>query len=294
MLNISFYEFVKLDNLLKLKKELQSYIKKNNLKGKILLAKEGINGMLSGEEKDIREFEKYINSFDQFKKVWFKENPVSKHTYKRSLVKIRKEIITFKIPVDMKKTANHMSPEELKQMYDNNEDFVIIDTRNYYEYDVGHFKNAIKLETKEFTEFPQELERIRPQIEGKKIVTYCTGGVRCEKATAYMKEQGFEDVHQLNGGIVNYGDTIGGAYWEGKCFVFDERGAVDIDPRVQAKNQEYSQCSVCYVPNEDKHTCLNCSKEFVMCPNCTPLMDNCCSKFCRNKLREREALVSKV
>lgn len=286
MKHISFYKFVNLENLENLKVELLSYCKKNTLKGKILLADEGINGYLTGERDKIEGFEDYLHSYKEFEDLFFKENPSNSHKYKRMLVKIKKEIITFKKKVDMSKIGDHLNPKDLEKMYDNGDDFVIIDTRNDYEYDVGHFKNAIKLETKEFSQFPKELERIRPKIQGKKIVTYCTGGVRCEKATAYMKEKGFDDVYQLDGGIVNYGLQVGEKYWEGKCFVFDERGAINIDPNKQ--DLKVSQCKICFIPNEEKHTCFECGNEFLMCNKCLPLLENCCSKFCRNKRRNSQ------
>lgn len=290
MINISFYKFVELKNLPDLKIQLLNFCNEKNLKGKILLANEGINGYLSGDRENLEKFKQYILSFSFFNDLYFKENPICKHNFKRMIVKIKKEIITFKIPVNINKKAPHIKPEELKKLYENNENFVIIDTRNDYEYDIGHFKNAIKLNTKQFSDFPQELEKIKEKIKDKKIITYCTGGIRCEKATAYMKDIGYKEVFQLDGGIINYGIKCGGDFWNGKCFVFDERGAIDLDINTQKENLEYSQCSICYVPNESTHSCPYCKKTFLMCSKCLPLMDNCCSKFCRNKQREKHLL----
>lgn len=287
--NVTFYKFVDINDVDQLKKEILENAKSLNIKGKILLAKEGINGYISGSKENIKLFEEYMQSIEEFKDVWFKHNPTQRFNSKRMLVKVRKEIITFKQDYNMKNTGKYISPEELDKLYENKEDFVIVDTRNDYEYDIGHFKGAVKLNTKEFTDFPEEIEKIRENAKSKKIITYCTGGVRCEKATAYMKENGFEDVYQLEGGIINYGIERGENNWEGRCFVFDDRGAIRIDPKEQEKD-EYVQCSICFVPEENTHSCLNCGKEFVICDKCNPLLEGCCSKFCRNEIRFRKSL----
>lgn len=286
--NISFYKFIELDNLEKLKEELLSYCTSKQLRGKILLAKEGISAYMSGIVEDVEEFENFIKSYDKFNDLWIKHNPTNRFNSKRMNVKIRKETITLKQNYNYENTGKYLEPEELDKWYSENEDFVIIDTRNDYEYEMGHFKNAITLPINEFTEFPQAVENIKDEIKDKKIVTYCTGGIRCEKATAWMRENGFDDVYQINGGIVNYGMKQGQGNWEGLCFVFDDRGAIPLDLKEQKNYLDINKCAICYIPCEEKHTCPQCSKEFVMCPRCLPLMDNCCSKFCRNKMKDLE------
>ncbi len=285
--NITFYKFVKIKDLKALKEKLDAYVLDENkiLRGKILVAGEGITGYMSGLKTDIKEFEDFIHSIEGFEDIWFKHNPTNRLNSKRMNVKIRKETITMKKDYDYSNTGTHLSPEKLDEWYENDEDFVIIDTRNDYEYEVGHFKNAVPLPIKEFTEFPKAMDDIKDKVKGKKIVTYCTGGIRCEKATAWMKENGYEDVYQVEGGIVNYGLKRGQGNWEGKCFVFDNRGAISMSEEDQIKELNDEQCSVCYVPSTDRHICPQCSVEFTMCPKCMPLMDNCCSKFCRNKMR---------
>ena len=287
--NISFYKFIELDNLKQLRKELQEYCNTKRIKGKILLAKEGISAYMSGIVEDIEKFKQFLTSYKEFEDMWFKHNPTNRFNSKRMLVKIRKETITLKQKYNYSNTGNYLEPEELDKWYEENkDDFVIIDTRNDYEYEVGHFKNAIPLPIKEFTELPDAIKQIEEKIKNKKIVTYCTGGIRCEKATAWMKENGFDDVYQINGGIINYGIERGQSNWEGLCFVFDDRGAIPIDIETQKEHLNKPQCSVCYVPCTDIHTCPQCNKDFIMCSKCMPLMDNCCSKFCRNKMRDLE------
>ena len=287
MIHISFYKFVPLENLQELREELLNYCKTHNIRGKILIAEEGINGMIAGEENEIENFKDFLTQKEEFSDIFFKQHYSTKKGYKKMFVKIKNEIITFKNPVSLENRGPHLPPEELEKWYESGKDFAIIDMRNDFEYDIGHFKDAIKMNTKKFSELPEEIERIKDEIRDKPIVTYCTGGVRCEKGTAFLREQGFENVYQLDGGIINYGDRIGDQYWEGKCFVFDERGAIEIDPQKQDDN--YSQCRICFVPSQKTNTCMECGEEFIMCDDCLELIENCCSKFCRNKQRDRVA-----
>ncbi|MFP4402234.1 MAG: rhodanese-related sulfurtransferase [Candidatus Nanoarchaeia archaeon] len=288
--NISFYKFIELDNLKQLRDELQTYCDSKQIRGKILLASEGISAYMSGVVKDIEEFKQFLTTYSKFEDIWFKHNPTNKFNSKRMNVKIRKETITMKQHYDYSNTGKYLEPEELDNWYENNEDFVIIDTRNEYEYELGHFKNALQLPLKEFTQFPKEIKKIKDKIKNKKIVTYCTGGIRCEKATAWMRDNGFEDVYQINGGIINYGIERGQSNWEGLCFVFDDRGAIPIDIQEQEEflQKNITKCNICYIPCEQTHTCPQCRKEFTMCSSCMPLMNDCCSKFCRNKMKDIE------
>lgn len=290
--NITYYKFINIEDLKAMKEKLDSFVLDENrvLRGKILVAHEGITGYMSGLKTDIKDFENFIHSINGFEDIWFKHNPTNRLNSKRMNVKVRKETITMKKDYDYSNTGTHLSPEELDKWYEeDNDDFVIIDTRNDYEYEVGHFKNAIPLPIKEFTEFPKAMDEIKDKVKGKKIVTYCTGGIRCEKATAWMNENGYDDVYQVDGGIINYGLKRGQGNWEGKCFVFDDRGAISLDIEDQKKELDKPKCSVCYVPTEhieeDTHSCPFCKKKFIMCSNCMPLLENCCSKFCRNKMR---------
>ena len=291
--NITFYIFTQIEDVNALKGVLDAFVLDENrvLRGKILVASEGVTGYMSGLKEDIKAFEDFIHLLEiegerKFKDVWFKHNPTNRLNSKRMNVKIRKETITMKQSYDYSNTGIHLEPEELDSWYENNAgEFVIIDTRNEYEYEVGHFKDAIALPIKEFTEFPKAMNDIKDKVKGKKIVTYCTGGIRCEKATAWMRENGYEDVYQLNGGIINYGIKRGQGNWRGKCFVFDDRGAISLNVEDQKKELDDSSCAICYVPCEDTHKCPYCKNDFIMCSKCMPLLEGCCSKFCRNKMR---------
>ena len=286
MLNVSFYKFIALSNLKNLKSQILNFMLEEDIKGKILLSKEGINGAYTLNEKSDEKFSNFLNDIFNTD-FFFKKTKCTNHHFKRTLVKIRKEIITFNQSYDIKNTGKYIPPKKLKEWYDNKEDFVIVDHRNDYEFEVGHFENSINLNIKEFTQFSNSINKIKDEIKGKKIVNFCTGGVRCEKSTAWMAQNGFGDeIYQVEGGIINYGKECSDKYWVGKCFVFDDRGAIEIDENKQ--NENYSQCNVCKVPETKKHICRVSKKEFVMCDKCHNLMEGCSDKFYRNKFRENK------
>ena len=278
MQNILFYKYVSLNRLPELKEELLSFCKQHHLKGKILIADEGINGCLSGEERACNSFQQYFRQKKEFADILFKYTPTQEHTFKRTLVKIRNEIITFKESVDIKNAGSYIEPQQLKTMLDNHEEVVLLDARNTYESNVGKFADAIVPSIKEFSEWPQAVKKLE-HLKDKKIITYCTGGIRCEKASAYLKEQGFTDVHQLHGGILSYGNQVNDVHWEGLCVVFDKRGAIEI---ASEKDREVLLCNRCMTPEETERTCKVCNSQFLGCDKCFVARQQCCSKMCFN------------
>ena len=153
--------------------------------------------------------------------------------------------------------------------------------RNNYEAKIGRFRNAITLNLPTFRQLPELIKQLEP-LKEKNIVTYCTGGVRCEKAVSLLKKHGFKFVKQLHGGILNYGKECSDAYWEGKCFVFDTRGAVNIDPEKQS--EPITQCEMCRLPCDAYHNCriTSCDRRFIACEACIKILNGCCSKNCRH------------
>ena len=266
--------------------------KRLGLNGRVLIAKEGINGNLTGGKEDIEEYKKELRKGKRFSDVEFKQGPTSNHNFRKMFVRIRKEIVTSGFGIDAKKKGKYIEPKELKKWYDKKDDFVIVDARNDYEYKIGKFKNAINLKLDTFRDFPKAIKQLK-RFKNRKIVTYCTGGVRCEKASAYLRLKGFKDVYQLHGGIIKYGEKIGNKHWEGKCFVFDTRGAVDIDPKKQ--NKPITQCSLCNIPCDKYHNCVNvrCDKRFIACDKCLETLNECCSKNCRNVIKVHPSYYNK-
>ena len=232
ILNIAGYKFVPLSDLALLRADLLAVCRELQLKGTILLSLEGINLTLAGECADVESFKNYLKNNPFFSEMSFRESYSSFVPFKKMKIKLKKEIITMRCPEIQpdKHTAPRISPKQLKEWLDEERDFLLLDTRNDYEVDFGTFSRAKHFNLNHFCKFPQEAEKLE---RTKPIVMFCTGGVRCEKAGAYMVEAGFPEVYQLDGGILNYFSEVGGAHYDGECFVFDER--VALDSRLQPK-----------------------------------------------------------
>jgi UPF0176 protein len=228
-LNIAAYRFVALERLPDLRRELQTRCNALELKGTVLIAGEGINLSLAGAAADIEAFLSTLRSDARFAAIEVKRSWSAAQPFKRLLVKIKREIVTMRRPeIDPARTpAPRLAPQELKRWLDAGRDVVLLDTRNQFEVDLGSFENTLSLGLKSFGDFPRATPALGAQLRERTIVTFCTGGIRCEKAAPWLISQGFRDVYQLEGGILNYFEQCGGAHFRGECFVFDERVALD-------------------------------------------------------------------
>ncbi len=243
VLNISTYKFTPLHDTLSLRDMLLQNALAHDLKGTILLSQEGINLFLAGGQDDIDGFLAQLRSDARFSDLQTRESWSAAQPFAKLLVKIKGEIIRMNHPAisPMAGRAPAVDAVTLKRWLDCGQDdegrrVVMLDTRNTFETDVGTFKNAIDWRINKFTEFPQAMMDHREALHGKTVVSFCTGGIRCEKAAIYMQEAGVANVYQLNGGILKYFEECGQAHFEGDCFVFDDRRAVDaaLKPRVKA------------------------------------------------------------
>lgn len=281
---ISFYKYVPLENPEQFRDQLREYCQKNQILGRILIGTEGLNGAVCGEKNIIDEFKLFLTGYPLFDDLTFREQEYKENTYHKLVIKVRKEICAFGAEVDVVKSkGQHLSPHQLKEWYEKDEEFVIVDARNDYEFNVGRFKNAIKLPIKNFREFPeQSIKQLKP-VKDKKIVLYCTGGIRCEKASAYLREQGFPQVYQVEGGIINYVNQFPNAHWEGGLFVFDDRLVSDVGSPI-------TFCKHCEKECEQYVNChnLDCDKLFISCDQCQKSMNKTCSEQCKNAPRQRK------
>jgi len=226
-INIAAYRFVQLSHniLPKLQFSIKSKAKELGLKGTVLLSIEGINLFISGEKNGIRSFQNFLNTYSDFRNLEFKKSISNFQPFKKMLVKLKKEIITFGIDSIQpeKRTAPYITPEKLNFWLEKKPDLVLLDTRNTFEVELGSFKNALNLDLKRFRDFPNAVKKLPEKLKHLPIVTFCTGGIRCEKAAAYLLVNGYKEVYQLEGGILNYFEKCGESHFKGTCFVFDAR-----------------------------------------------------------------------
>ena len=236
VINISCYKFVTLDDREALKSDLAARCIELGLKGTILLAPEGINVFLAGSRAAIDAIVAHLRADPRFADLAPKESLSAEPPFKRMRVRLKKEIITMKHPLIRPEAgrAPSVAAATLKQWLDRGCDdagrpVVMLDTRNDYEVEAGSFDNAVNYPIRVFSEFPTQIARHRDAFAGKTVVSFCTGGIRCEKAAIHMKAVGIEHVYQLEGGILKYFEDVGGAHYHGDCFVFDEREGVGAD-----------------------------------------------------------------
>ena len=260
-----FYKFVKIKSLKKNKNFLHKFLISNHIRGTMIIAKEGLNGTISGNTKDIDKTTKKLKSLFSFKQ--FDSSNVSKSKFQpfhKPKVKIKKEIVPMNLPINSKKrdTKTHLDPKDWNKLI-KNKDTCIIDTRKPFEYKIGTFKGSVNPHVTNFRDFPKYLNKLK---KNKLVAMFCTGGIRCEKTSVYLKQKGFKNIYQLNGGILNYLNKIkrNESLWKGECFVFDNR----ISLKHGLKLGSYSICSGCRMPISLKDKRSNKYEEGVSCPNC--------------------------
>jgi UPF0176 protein len=243
ILNIAAYRFVALDDLPELRREMRARCTALGLKGTVLLAEEGINLFLAGAEAGIESFLCALRADARFAPIEVKRSWSAAQPFKRLLVKIKREIVTMGHPeIDPARTpAPRLAPRELKRWLDEGRNLVLLDTRNQFEVEMGTFDHTLSLGLKSFREFPLATPALAEKARERTVVTFCTGGIRCEKAAPWLISQGFREVYQLDGGILNYFEQCGGAHFRGACFVFDERGA--LDPDLQQRGAAGMDCA---------------------------------------------------
>jgi len=283
-----FYKYVKVENPEQFKDEHLNFCFNNNIKGRVYIAEEGINGTVSGSNADIEIYKKELKSYPYFSNIVFKEDSEEKIAFSKMHVRVKKEIIHSDL--DIKSTeegGKRLTPEELLKFYEEEKDFIIVDARNWYESKIGKFKNAITPQMDNFRDWKKVVDEDLIEYKDKTVVTYCTGGIRCEKASVYMVEQGFKDVYQLAGGIVTYAKQFPDTYWDGSVWVFDDRFVVDYNKTNEHKY--ITDCQFCGEPTSYYINCHNveCDKIIFTCHNCKKEMDYCCSDECKNAPQKR-------
>ena len=245
------------------------------LKGRILIGEEGLNGTVAGTRAQLKQYTDYMDNHPVFNNIVFKRSPAGKMPFPKMIVKYRKEIVTLGKKVDLKKTGKYLKPQELHELFEKNEDMVVVDMRNNYEYEVGRFEGAIQPDTVKFYELPEKVKNLKIDKK-KKVVTYCTGGIRCEKATALLAEEGFTDVYQLEGGIVKYLEKYPDGHFIGKNFVFDDRMVTNTDTKSGSK--VLGKCAHCKQASDRYIDCVkpDCHQLFICCKDCEKKYQGLC------------------
>ena len=282
----AMYKFVRLPDDVELRASLLDYCKRQGIKGTILLAEEGINGTVAGSREAIDALMSHLKSDTRLNDLEHKESIHSETPFHRMKVNLKKEIVTMGVRgVDPTQTSGtRVEPRDWNDLI-TDPDLLLIDTRNQYEYEIGTFNKAVSPETESFTEFPAYVKKHLDPEKHKKVAMFCTGGIRCEKASAYMLSLGFEKVYQLQGGILKYLEEIKpeATLWQGECFVFDGRVAVNG----QLKKGSYEQCFACRRPISPEEKKSDKYIEGISCPYCHESLN----EKKRSRLEERQKQV---
>ena len=282
-----FYKFTKLKSLKKNKVILQKKIINNKVRGTIILSKEGINGTVSGKIKNVNKIKYYLKNLLNFKNFDSQNNSTSKfNPFHRGKIKIKKEVVPIGMQISsIKYLDNYVTPKKWNKLL-KEKHVKIVDVRKPFEYSVGTFKGSINPNIENFRNFPEYLKKVR---NIKKIAMFCTGGIRCEKASSYLKKKGFNNIYQLKGGILNYLKNIDKkeSLWKGECYVFDNR----ISVKHKLKQGSYSMCSGCRKPVSLEEKKSNKYIEGISCPKCHDLLTD--SQKNRFAMRQRQILIAK-
>jgi UPF0176 protein len=262
-----------------------------DLKGRLYISEQGINGQMSGSPAHAQEYMDWLHADSRFSEVSFKIHHYPEHAFPKATIKYRRQLVAMDCEVDLSLQGEHVKPEEWSRMLEErDEDTLILDVRNDYEWKIGHFEGADLPPLESFREFPTYAKQLKEERDPKKtkVMMYCTGGIRCEFYSALMKKEGFEQVYQLDGGVIQYGLDEGQKHWDGKLFVFDDRLVVPIS---EEEAPPISACRSCQSPVDLYYNCANmdCNELFVSCPNCLKLHRGCCCGTC-----EKEGVVRPI
>lgn len=279
----AMYHFVTLEDYQDIRDPLKAFCDEHEIKGTLLLAQEGINGTVAGRREAIDALLAYLKKDDRFEKLEHKESFDQVQPFYRMKVKLKKEIVTMGIDgVDPnKEVGTYIKPKDWNKII-SDPDVILLDTRNDYEVEVGTFEYAVDPKTKIFREFPEYVRENVDKTKHKKVAMFCTGGIRCEKASSFMKNEGFEEVYHLEGGILKYLEEVPKeeSLWKGECFVFDNRVTVDHD----LNKGSYELCHACRMPITDEDRASEQFEEGISCPRCFDSLD----ETTRQRARDRQ------
>ena len=289
---ILFYKYIAIQYPKQIMKWQREICENLQLVGRVLISHEGINGTLAGSQEHLNLYIDLMLNHELFGGIDFKVSDGGPECFPRLSIKVRDEAVALGIPHDQltpKTGGQHLTPQETHQLLtDKPEDLVILDTRNDYEWEIGRFENAITPNIKNFRDLPAYLDEHLDTFKDKQVLMYCTGGIRCERATAYLNEKNVaKKVYQIEGGIVRYAEQYPDGFFRGKNYVFDGRIAMKINEDI------LGSCALCTQPCDDYYNCLNaaCNKHFISCNDCINKYNKTCSDNCKALISENKTRV---
>lgn len=286
---LAYYYFTNVPDPQEEVKRHKQFFENRDVSGRIYISKEGINGQMSGYCKDAQAYMDWMKESELFQGVKFKIHYYPENAFPKMTVKVREQVVAMDTSYDLSKQGEHVSPKRWREMLESEDDYLLLDVRNDYEWEVGHFDGAELPPLKQFRDFPRYAEELKEKVDPKetKVMMYCTGGIRCELYSALMKEKGFENVYQLDGGVINYGLQEGTDHWKGKLFVFDDRLTVPISEEGDAP--VVGKCRHCGEESESYYNCahMDCNELFLSCPDCLEKYQGCCDVACTGSPRIR-------
>lgn len=286
---LAYYLFTEIENPEEEVRKQKKFFENRDVTGRIYLSKQGINGQMSGSREDALAYMEWLKEDERFREIEFKVHLHKEQAFPRMTVKSRKQLVALDLDVDLSKKGSYLSPQEWSEMLEKkDENTLLIDIRNDYETEIGHFEGSLLPPCETFREFPAFTAKLAQEVDAKntKVMMCCTGGIRCELYSAVMKEQGFKEVYQLQGGIIKYGQEVGSKHFEGKLFVFDDRLSVPLD---KENSTTIASCHLCSCLSDTYYNCANmdCNKLFLACKECLDKLQGCCCPTCQTATRLR-------
>jgi UPF0176 protein len=286
---LAFYHLTPLENPLEEVENHKKFFETRPLTSRIYISEQGINGQMSGTPEAAREYMDWLRAQSPFAGVQFKVHTHPEQAFPKATIKYRRQLVALDVDVDLAQRGEHLTPAEWSRMLEERDErTLVLDVRNDYEWKVGRFEGAELPPLETFRQFPEYARALKEERDPKKtrVMMYCTGGIRCEFYSALLKQEGFENVYQLGGGVIQYGLEEGQKHWRGKLFVFDDRLVVPIS---EEEAPPIAECSYCHQPIDTYYNCANvdCNALFLSCPDCLVAHRGCCSDSCQREKRVR-------
>ena len=287
---IAYYLFTSLDHPEEEVAKHKEFFNNKDIKGRIYISSQGINGQMSASEEDGKLYMEWLLSNPLFKSVEFKIHTYHEHVFPRATVKLKAQLVALDVPVDLNMTGEYLSPQKWREMLEKkDENTILLDVRNDYEWQIGHFEGSELPVLEQFRHFPTYAKELKEKynLKNTKVMMCCTGGIRCELYSALLKQEGFENVYQLHGGIIKYGLEEGTKEWKGRLFVFDDRLSIPISE--EESSDIISECRQCGEKSDLYYNCANmdCNELFISCLDCAEKLQGCCSEECTAAPRVR-------